>query len=124
MLAIVGTGVVGDELGIEAVGLVAAPQAAGVVLDPARVDDADPVASLMKERGGEFAIRACGFHDGPRQWTGVKFAHPRQQLSDPGRGVLKAGVVLLLQEEADVEFGLGHINAQADAGRMNGMSHD
>ena len=114
MFAIMGAGIVGDELGIQKVGLVAPPLAARMILDPARIDHADPVPRLMQAQRREFSIGTSGLHDGAWQWVGMEFAHPGKQFADPCAGVLKAGVVLLggLQE-AGIEFGLGHINAKA-----------
>lgn len=62
-VGVVGEAVVGDDFGVEGVGLVAAAVAAGVVLDPARVEDAHGVARLVKHGGREQAVAAGGFHD-------------------------------------------------------------
>jgi hypothetical protein len=114
LVAIMGAGVIGDELGVETVGLVSASQAACVVPDPAGIDNAHPVACLMQDGGGKFTVRTGGLHDGTVEWLGMELSHPGQQLAHSWLGVVKGGMVFVsIKEQAGIEFGLGHIKAKA-----------
>lgn len=122
MVAIMGAGVIGDEPGIKAVGLVAQPQAAGVVLDPAGIDNAHPVSRLMQDGSGKLPVGTGGLHDGPLQRIGMELSHPCQQLAHSRLGIVKGGVVFMpIEQQTGIEFGLGHIKAKAWV--MNGNHH-
>ena len=105
----------GDEGGVEAVGLVALPEAARVILDAARVGDVDAPARGVQCGGGQLAVAAGGFEHGVRRGCAVPLA-PRTQAGEAAHGVVELRVVgARAEEQAGVELGLGDVQAQADA---------
>jgi len=103
----------GDELGILLIGLVAAAQTAGVVLDAAWVDEMNLETGGVKSRSGQVAVVTRGFEDGDGRGR-AKFAAPGEELLETGLGVLEltemgAGG----QEKAGVESVLGDVDAEA-----------
>jgi hypothetical protein len=107
---------VSDERSVETIGLVATPQAAGIVLNAARVGEVDAMSGGMEFCGGEVAVTTCGFKNGPSQRS-VMLLAPSAEAEKAGLGVVELSVKNpCLEEQARVDGKLGNIQAQAWVG--------
>jgi hypothetical protein len=103
----------GDERGIDAVGLVAAAEAAGVILDAARVGEMNAMARGVEFDRGQFRITAGRLEDahGCRR---AEVLQPSAQVGDAALGIIELGLEGARAEaQAGVEFGFRNVEAQA-----------
>jgi hypothetical protein len=78
----------GDDLGVLLIGLIAAAETAGVVLDAAGVDEVDLETGGVESGGGQIAVVARGFEDDDGSGR-AEFAGPGEELLETGWGVLE-----------------------------------
>lgn len=103
----------GDDLGVLLIGLVAAAEAAGMILDAARVDEMDLKAGGVESGGSQIAVEAGGFEHGNRRGRG-EFAEPDEEFLEAGLGVLElAELGSGGREKAGVEGVFGDVDAEA-----------
>lgn len=109
---------IGNELGVNTIGLVAAAVTASVVFNPARIGHMHAMASGMEFRSGEFAVTSCRLHDDQRDGR-TQLLAPSPQALDPRLGVFEFGVMkATLKEETGVDFGFGDVETKAGLERM------
>jgi hypothetical protein len=106
---LLGAAEVGDQGGVEAVGLVAAETGLGVARDGQGLEEADGVAGLMGVAGHGKAVGAGGFQTEVERAGG---AGPGQQAGVTGRSVGHGGGPGPGQEQAGVELVFGHVETE------------
>ena len=103
----------GDELSIDLIGLVAATEAAGVVLDAAGVGEVDLKAGGVESGGGQIAVMTGGFED-DRGGNRGQFTTPGDEFFQARWGVGKLVVMGGgTQKQTGVERRFGDVEAQA-----------